>query len=119
LDSYRDHAHYEIVLILVQHSIKPLPARHSSLNYIVLENLDDVMDTAIGWLLDVTVEWKAAALWITMTEGTFIRLQPSFCILQKNDADAELFHILSQQPKIRVEWQNNMAQFFYVWILRK
>jgi len=40
--------------------------------------------------------------------------------MPKNEnAGTEHFQILSQQPKIRVEWQNNMAQFFYVWILRK
>jgi DNA polymerase elongation subunit (family B) len=69
------------------------------------------MENTIGWLLDVTVERNAATLWIKTTDGGLFRLadkyQPCFHILPKNGpAGAELFHILSQQPKTRVEWQS-------------
>jgi hypothetical protein len=75
------------------------------------------MESAIGWLLDVTVERNAATLWIKTTQGSILRLadkyQPSFYILPKSEiARAELFHILSQQPKIRVEWQNKFTDLF-------
>jgi DNA polymerase-2 len=68
------------------------------------------MDSAIGWLLDVTVERNAANLWIKLKVGGVLRLadkyQPNFYILPKNEQEgAELFHVLSQQPKTRVEWQ--------------
>src|SRR5215469_1272461 len=77
----------------------------------VLENLDDVMDSAIGWLLDVTIEQNAATLWIKLKQGGILRLvdkyQPSLYILPRNEqAGTELFHILSQQHKTRVEWQS-------------
>src|SRR5215831_20206727 len=77
----------------------------------VLEHVGDVMDIAIGWLLDVTVERNAATLWIKLKQGGILRLvdkyQPCCYILPRNEqAGTELFHILSQQHKIRVEWQN-------------
>src|SRR5215469_10891399 len=77
----------------------------------VLEHLGDVMDTAIGWLLDVTVERNAATLWIKLKQGGILRLvdeyQPSLYILPRNEqAGTELFHVLSQQHKTRVEWQS-------------
>ncbi|MGC2573939.1 MAG: hypothetical protein WA364_20680 [Candidatus Nitrosopolaris sp.] len=69
------------------------------------------MDSAIGWLLDVTVERNAAILWIKLKQGSILRLvdkyQPSFHILPRNaQAGTELFHILSQQHKTRVEWKS-------------
>jgi DNA polymerase elongation subunit (family B) len=75
------------------------------------------MDSAIGWLLDVTVEQNAARLWIKTIGGNIIMLTdkylPSFYILPKNEiAGAELFHILSQQPIIRVEWQSKLTDIF-------
>jgi hypothetical protein len=78
----------------------------------------DVMDSAIGWLLDVTIQQNAATLWIKTREGTIIRLidkfQPTFYILPKNEiAGAELFNILSQQPKItRVDWYSKLTDIF-------
>jgi hypothetical protein len=51
----------------------------------VPEHVGDVMDKAIGWLLDVTVEQNAATLWIKLKEGGILRLadkyQPSLYIL--------------------------------------
>jgi DNA polymerase elongation subunit (family B) len=69
------------------------------------------MDSAIGWLLDVTVERNVAILWIKTIEQGILKLvdkyQPSFYILPRNEqAGIELFHILSQQHKTRVEWQS-------------
>src|SRR5215469_17357481 len=69
------------------------------------------MDSAIGWLLDVTVERNVAILWIKTIEQGILKLvdkyQPSFYILPRNEqAGIELFHILSQQSKTRVEWQS-------------
>jgi hypothetical protein len=79
----------------------------------------DIMYNAIGWILDVTVERNAATLWIKTTDGAIIRFlysdkyQPSFYILPKDGtAGDELFHVLSQQPKIRVEWQNKLTDIF-------
>ena len=77
----------------------------------VLEYASDVMDSAIGWLLDVTVEQNAATMWVKTTQGDLLRLtdkyQPCFYILPRNEqAGTELFHILSQQHKTRVEWQS-------------
>jgi hypothetical protein len=70
----------------------------------VPEHVGDVMDSAIGWLLDVTVERNAATLWIKLKQGGILTLvdksQPSFYILPRNEqADTELFHILSQGGK--------------------
>jgi DNA polymerase elongation subunit (family B) len=81
------------------------------------ERVGDVMDSAIGWLLDVTVEQNATILWIKTTRGGILRLadkyQPSFYILAKNErGGAELFHVLSQQPKTRVEWQRKLTDIF-------
>ena len=75
------------------------------------ERVGDVMDSTIGWLLDVTVEQNAATLWIKTIEQGILKLvykyQPSFYILPRNEqAGTDLFHILSQQPKTRVEWQS-------------
>jgi DNA polymerase elongation subunit (family B) len=69
------------------------------------------MESTIGWLLDVTVERNAAILWIKTIEQGLLRLvdkyQPCFYLLPKNEqAGAELFHLLSQQTKTRLEWQN-------------
>ena len=80
------------------------------------EWVGDVMDRAIGWLLDVTVERNAATLWIK-TKGGILRLadkyQPCFYILSRNErAGTELFHILSQQPRTRVEWQRKLTDIF-------
>jgi hypothetical protein len=63
------------------------------------------MDSAIGWLLDVTVEQNASTLWIKTIEGSILRSTdrhlPSLRILPKNEiVGDELFHILSQQPRI-------------------
>jgi hypothetical protein len=78
------------------------------------EWVGDVMDSAIGCLLDVTVERNTATLWIKTLAGGILRLadkyQPSFYILPKNErGGAELFHVLSQQPKTRVEWQRKLT----------
>jgi DNA polymerase elongation subunit (family B) len=78
------------------------------------EWVGDIMDSAIGWLLDVTVEQNAATLWIKTTQGGILRLadkyQPCFYILSRNErVGAELFHILSQQPRTRVEWQRKLT----------
>src|SRR5437660_2067735 len=80
----------------------------------VPEDVGDVMDSAIGWLLDVTVERNAATLWIKLKQGGILTLvdkyQPSFYILPRNEqAGTELFHILSQQPRTRVEWQRKLT----------
>ena len=69
------------------------------------------MNSAIGWLLDVSVERNAAILWIKTIEQGILRLadkyQPSFYIVPRNEqVGTELFHILFQQPKTRVEWQS-------------
>jgi hypothetical protein len=51
----------------------------------VSERVSDVMDGAIGWLLDVTVERNVATLWIKMTDGGILRLvdkyQPCLYVL--------------------------------------
>ncbi len=78
------------------------------------ECVGDVMNSAIGWLLDVTVERNAATLSIKTIDEDIIRLTdkylPSFYILPKNEiAGAELFHLLSQQPKTRVESQQKFT----------
>jgi DNA polymerase elongation subunit (family B) len=78
------------------------------------ERVGDVMDSAIGWLLDVTVERNATTLWIKTLAGGLLRLadkyQPCFYILPRNErAGAELFHILSQQPRTRVECQRKLT----------
>ena len=77
----------------------------------VLEYVGNVMDALIGWLLDVTVERNAATLWVKTTQKDVLRLtdkyQPCFYILPRNEqAGTELFHILSQQTKTRVEWHS-------------
>jgi len=76
------------------------------------------MASAIGWLLDVTVDGNAATLWIKTTDGSILRLvdkyQPCLYILPTDEsAGIRLFHTLSQQPKItRVEWQNRFTDVF-------
>ncbi|HXP50678.1 MAG TPA: hypothetical protein VN922_12020 [Bacteroidia bacterium] len=49
----------------------------------------DVMNSGIGWLLDVTVERNAATLWIKTIDEDIIRLTdkylPSFYIPPKNE----------------------------------
>ncbi|HXX96779.1 MAG TPA: DNA polymerase domain-containing protein [Candidatus Bathyarchaeia archaeon] len=76
------------------------------------------MASAIGWLLDVTVDGNAATLWIKTTEGGILRLvdkyQPYLYILPTDEsAGIKLFHALSQQPKItRVAWQNRFTDIF-------
>jgi len=37
-----------------------------------------VMNSVIGWLLDVTVERNAAILWIKMIEGIVLRLTDTY-----------------------------------------
>jgi DNA polymerase elongation subunit (family B) len=75
------------------------------------------MDSAIGWLLDFAIDRNAVTLWVKTIEGNILRLtdkyHPCFYILPKNGvAGDELFQILSQQPKIRVEWQNKLTDIF-------
>ena len=76
------------------------------------------MDSSIGWLLDVTIEQNCATLWIKTTDGKILRLkdsyQPNFYVLPKNEnAGTELFHLLSQQPKIKkVEWVDRCTNLF-------
>ena len=76
------------------------------------------MGSAIGWLLDVTVDGNAATLWIKTIGGSILRLvdkyQSNLYILPTDErAGVELFHTLSQQPKItRVEWQNRFTDIF-------
>jgi DNA polymerase elongation subunit (family B) len=76
------------------------------------------MASAIGWLLDVTVDGNASTLWIKTTDGSILRLvdkyQPCLYILPTDEsAGIKLFHTLSQQPKItRVEWQNRFIDVF-------
>jgi hypothetical protein len=38
------------------------------------EQVGDVVESAIGWLLDVTVERNAATLWIKLKEGGNLRI---------------------------------------------
>jgi DNA polymerase elongation subunit (family B) len=76
------------------------------------------MASAIGWLLDVTVDGNAATLWIKTTDGSTLRLvdkyQPCLYILPTDESTGiKLFHTLSQQPKItRAEWQNRFTDVF-------
>ncbi|MGC2575318.1 MAG: DNA polymerase domain-containing protein [Candidatus Nitrosopolaris sp.] len=76
------------------------------------------MASAIGWLLDITVDGNAATLWIKTIDGSILRLvdkyQPCLYILPTDEnAGIKLFHTLSQQPKItRVEWQNRFTDIF-------
>src|SRR5215467_1601226 len=77
----------------------------------VSEHVGDVMDSTISWRLDVTVERNTATLWIKLKQGGILRLvdkyQPSLYILPRNEqAGTELFYILSQQTKTRVEWHS-------------
>ena len=71
------------------------------------ERVGDVVESAIGWLLDVTVERNAATLWIKLKEGGNLRIvdinQVSTSCPRNEQAGTELFHILSPQPKTRVE----------------
>src|SRR5262249_37665122 len=76
------------------------------------------MASAIGWLLDVTIDGNTATMWIKTTDGGNLRLvdkyQPCLYVLPTDEsADLELFHALSQQPKLlRVEWQNRFTDIF-------
>jgi hypothetical protein len=76
------------------------------------------MDSAVGWLLDLTVEQNTATLWIKTVDGSTIRLtdkyQPSLYVQPIDDRTGrDLFHTLSQQPKItRVEWQDKGTDIF-------
>ncbi len=76
------------------------------------------MDSSIGWLLDVTIEQNSAILWIKTTDGKILRLkesyQPNFYVLPENEnAGTELFHLLSQQPKIKkVDWDYRRTNLF-------
>ena len=76
------------------------------------------MDSSIGWLLDVTIEQNRATMWIKTIGGKNLKLietyQPNFYVLPKNEyTGAELFQILSQQPKIKkVEWKNKFTDLF-------
>jgi hypothetical protein len=77
-----------------------------------------MIDSTIGWLLDVTIEQNSAILWIKTGDGKILRLrdsyQPNFYVLPKNEnAGADLFYTLSQQPKItRVDWQSKLTDIF-------
>ena len=77
------------------------------------------MDSAVGWLLDVTVEQNFATLWIKTVEGSSIRLtdkyQPNLYVLPINERTGQdLFHTLAQQPKItRVEWQDKCTDIVF------
>jgi len=88
-----------------------------SINWWRIELLES-MDSAIGWLLDVTVDGNAATLWIKTIGGNILRLvdkyQPCLYILPTDErSGVELFHTLSQQPKLlRVEWQNRFTDIF-------
>jgi DNA polymerase elongation subunit (family B) len=76
------------------------------------------MDSAVGWLLDVTVEQNTATLWIKTIEGSILRLtdkyKPNLYILPTDErVGEELFHTLSQQSKISgIEWQNRFTDIF-------
>lgn len=76
------------------------------------------MDSNIGWLLDVSIQQNHATIWIKTTDGKILRLtdtyEPNFYVLPKNEsAGVELFHSLSQEPKItKVEWQNKLTDLF-------
>jgi hypothetical protein len=66
------------------------------------------MDNVTGWLLDVTIEENVVTLWIKTLYGRVLRLvdgyRPCFYVIPTNaHTGAELFHSLSQQPKIRIE----------------
>jgi DNA polymerase elongation subunit (family B) len=70
-----------------------------------------------GWLFDVTVERNVATLWIKLKDGDILKLtdkyQPCFYILTRNEqTGAELFHVLSQQSRTRVEWQRKLTDIF-------
>ena len=68
------------------------------------EWVGDVMNSAIGWLLDVTLERNAATLWIKTTQGGILRLadryQPCFYILSRNIAAIFYGRIVQKYPKI-------------------
>src|SRR5215831_12055706 len=75
------------------------------------DRVGHLMASAIGWLLDVTVERNTATLWIKTINQGILRLadkyQPCFYILPRNEqAGIELYHILSRQPKTKVEWHS-------------
>ena len=76
------------------------------------------MDSNIGWLFDVTIEQNRVTLWIKTIDENILKLtdtyKPCFYVLPKNErAGAELFHSLSQQPKIKdVEWDNKLTNLF-------
>jgi len=59
-----------------------------SLYYMAPEWVGDVMNRAIGWLLDITIERNVATLWIKTTQGGILRLadryRPCFYILSRN-----------------------------------
>src|SRR5215831_19923352 len=80
------------------------------------DRVGHLMASAIGWLLDVTVERNTATLWIKTIEEGILRLadkyQPCFYILPRNEqAGIDLFLILSQPSKTRVEWQSKHTDF--------
>jgi len=76
------------------------------------------MASAIGWLLDVTVDRNAVTLWVKTTDGSILRLvdkyQPWLYVMPADEsAGFELFHTLSQQPKItKAEWHNRLTDIF-------
>jgi hypothetical protein len=68
------------------------------------------MDTTIGWLLDIIIEQNDIV--DKDDRGSILRLidkfQPSFYVLPKSEiTSAELFHILSQQPKLTDIFEND------------
>jgi hypothetical protein len=48
-----------------------------------------MMDSSIGWLLDVSIEQNRATIWIKTSEGAILKLldiyQPSFYVLPKDE----------------------------------
>lgn len=70
-----------------------------------------MINTTVGWILDVKIENDGATLWVKKEDGSAIRLideyQPTLYILPKTERNgAELFQILSDLPIVQdIKWE--------------
>ena len=74
---------------------------HSSLYYMAPERVGDVAESAIGWLLDVTVERNAATLWIKLKEGGNLR------IVDINQVSTSCQEMSRQVPNSSISYLHN------------
>jgi len=65
------------------------------------ERVGDVAESAIGWLLDVTVERNAATLWIKLKEGGNLR------IVDINQVSTSCQEMSRQVPNSSISYLHN------------